>query len=169
MRNKLFIILLFLNSLFAECNINKDVMLTILMNEGLKNKIGYEYIISFNDSKDVDILKKTALKSLFINNRVIDCKNKKLCSYILYQLTKADITNIDVGAYQINYRLHNLDKLGDYFDINKSYIFAYDYVKQNVKKFGCNWSAVASYHSITPKYNQIYKMKLLENYLKLTK
>ena len=32
-----------------------------------------------------------------------------------------------------------------------------------------SWEVLASYHSMTPKFNKIYKEKLIENYLKLTK
>lgn len=172
MKKYFILVLLLSNFLYANtekqtCSIDKNVIYSILMNEGLKKRIGYEYIISFNNSSDVKVLKETALKSLFIDNRTIDCKNEKLCSYILYELTKAKITNLDLGAFQINYGLHNLSKLSDYFDINKSYVFACDYIEKMVKKYGDNFRAYASYHSQTPKFNEKYQKRLKINYEKV--
>lgn len=173
MMNKYFILFLIIfNFLYAApvektCSIDKNVIYSVLMNEGLKKRIGYEYIISFNNSSDVKVLKKTELKSLFVDNRTIDCKNEKLCSYILYELTKAKIINLDLGAFQINYRLHNLDTLSDYFDINKSYIFACDYIEKMVKKYGDNFKAYASFHSQTKEHNEKYQKNLKINYKKV--
>jgi hypothetical protein len=31
-----------------------------------------------------------------------------------------------------------------------------------------DWQVLASYHSMTPKYNKVYKEKLIKNYIKLT-
>lgn len=171
--NKYFILVLLLsNFLYAApgqktCSIDKSVIYSVLMNEGLKKRIGYEYIISFNNSSDVKVIKRTELKSLFVDNRTLDCKNEKLCSYILYELTKAKITNLDLGAFQINYGLHNLSKLSDYFDIDKSYVFACKYIEDCVKQYGDNFKAYACYHSRTPKHNEKYQRNLKINYAKV--
>lgn len=173
MMNKYFILFLIIfNFLYAApvektCSIDKEIIYSILLNEGLKKKAGYEFVISFNNSSDVKTLKRTGLKSLFIDNRTIDCKNEKLCSYILYELTKAKITNLDLGAFQINYKLHNLNSLADYFDIKKSYIFACKYIEDCVKQYGDNFKAYACYHSRTPKFNEKYQKNLKINYKKV--
>lgn len=169
---KYFIIVLILSCFLhantqKTCSIDKNVIYSILMNEGLKKRIGYEYVISFNNSSDTKVIKKTELKSLFVDDRTIDCKNEKLCSYILFELTKVKITNLDLGAFQINYRLHNLSKLSDYFDIDKSYIFACNYIEDCVKQYGDNFKAYACYHSRTPKYNEKYQKNLRINYKKV--
>jgi len=171
--NKYFILVLLLsNFLYAApeqktCSIDKNVIYSVLMNEGLKKRIGYEFIISFNNFSDVKVLKKTGLKSLFVDNRTIDCKNEKLCSYILYELTKANITNLDLGAFQINYMFHNLDTLADYFDINKSYVFACNRIEDCVKQYGNNFKAYACYHSRTKEHNEKYQKRLKINYEKV--
>lgn len=170
---KYFILVLILsNFLYAatsskSCSISKDIFYSILMNEGLKKRVGYEYIISFNNISDVKILKKTGIKNLFINNRTLDCKNEKLCSYILSELTKANIKNLDLGAFQINYKLHKLNSLSDYFDIDKSYIFACKYIETCVKQYGNNYKAYACYHSRTPKHNEKYQKNLKINHKKV--
>lgn len=173
--SKYFILLLLLsNFLYAiplqdqkTCSIDKNVIYSILMNEGLKKRVGYGFIISFNNSSDVKFLKKTEIKSLFINNRTLDCKNEKLCAYILNQLRKANIINLDIGAFQINYRLHKLNSLEDYFDIDKSYLFACKYIEDCVKQYGNNFKAYACYHSRTPKFNEKYQKNLKINYEKV--
>ena len=151
------------------CTIKKDIIYSVLLNEGLKKRAGYEFIISFNNERDVKLIKKTELKKLFVDSRTIDCKNEKLCSYILYELTKAKITNLDLGAFQINYGLHNLSKLSDYFDIDKSYIFACNYIEKCVKQYGDNFKAYACYHSRTPKFNEKYQKNLRINHAKVQK
>lgn len=171
--NKYFILLLLLlNSLYAvvpvkKCSIEKEIIYSILLNEGLKKKAGYEYIISFNNSYEADKIRKTELKNMFINNRTIDCKNRQLCSYILYELTKINIINLDLGAFQINYKFHNLDTLADYFDIHKSYIFACKYIENCVKQYGDNFKAYACYHSRTKEHNEKYQKNLKANYIKV--
>ena len=172
--SKYFIIVLLLSFKFLyavpgqkACSIDKNIIYSILMNEGLKKRVGYEYIISFNNTNDVKVLKKTEIKSLFINNRTLDCKNEKLCAYILNQLRKANIINLDIGAFQINYRLHKLNNLEDYFDIDKSYLFACKYIEDCVKQYGNNFKAYACYHSRTPKFNEKYQKILKINYEKV--
>lgn len=163
----IFLVLILIPGVAKECTVDKNIIYSILLNEGAKNKAGYEYIIGFNNKSDVKIVKKTALKDFFMDNRNIDCKNKKLCTYILYQLSKSNITNLDVGAFQINYQVHNLKTLSDYFDINKSYKFACSYIESCIKQYGNTWYAYACYHSRTPKYNKKYREKLKINYAKV--
>jgi hypothetical protein len=151
-----------------ECTVDKNIIYSILLNEGLTNRAGYEYIISFNNKDEAKSVKEiVAIKPFFINNRTLDCRNKELCSYILYQLSKANITNLDLGAFQINYKIHNLKTLNDYFNIDKSYKFACSHIESCIKQYGNSWYSYACYHSRTPKYNKIYREKLKINYEKV--
>ena len=156
----------FLFSNVNTCKVDKKILYAILLNEGLSGNKTYSYIISFNNDVDAKRVQKTQLKSFFINNRVLDCKNEKLCSLIVRNLDKAGITNLDLGAFQINYKFHSLP-ISNYFDINKSYLYACSFVEENIKKFGYNWYAIASYHSQTPYYNQKYQKNLIANYKKI--
>ncbi len=169
MKRILIIYILLSSLLFSkECNIDKSVFYTILLTEGLKDKVGYEYLISFNDKEDSkNLIKNKYLKNLFITKRTIDCKNKKLCSYIVYELHKKGIINYDLGAFQINYKMHRLKRVEDYFDINKSYTHACKLLNSCIKKYGFNWTGIACYHSQTPKYNKKYKEKLMLNFRKV--
>ena len=80
-----------------------------------------------------------------------------------------DITNIDLGLFQINYNSFKYP-LYSYFDGQKSYLNACKIVKEKIKmnKGKWDWQVLASYHSMTPKYNKVYKEKLIKNYIKLT-
>lgn len=155
--------------LFAEkekCNVNTKVMYSILLNEAYSKKtVGYQYLISFNNPDDATFARKTKLKKFFKNNRTLDCVNENICVNILKQLVRINITNLDLGPYQINYKSHST-KLNpnDFFNLKNSYLYACNYVGDMIDKYGYNWYAFASYHSQTPYYNKIYREKLKENY-----
>jgi hypothetical protein len=100
---------------------------------------------------------------------VIDCINLENCTNISNALIKNNITNIDLGLFQINYNSFKYP-LYSYFDGQKSYLNACKIVKEKIKmnKGKWDWQVLASYHSMTPKYNKVYKEKLIKNYIKLT-
>jgi hypothetical protein len=155
--------------LFAEkekCTVNTKVMYSILLNESYDRKsVGYQYIISFNNSQDADFVRKSKLNRLFKNSRTLDCLNQDICVNILKQLARVNITNLDLGPYQINFKSH-YPKLGlsDFFNLKNSYLYACSYVDEMIDKYGYNWYAISSYHSQTPYYNKIYGEKLKENF-----
>jgi hypothetical protein len=148
-----------------KCTVDTKIMYSILLNESYSKKsVGYKYIISFNNPKDAKIVRKTELRPLFLNSRNLDCKNEKICVNILKELIRNNITNLDLGPYQINYFFHKLDRYSDYFNLKSSYLYACSYVADMINKHGYNWYAIASYHSQTPDKNQKYRDKLIENY-----
>ena len=151
------------------CKIDNKIMYSILKNEAYSQKdVGYPYIISFNDVSDQLMIKKTKLKQYMINPRNLDCQNKEFCEKVLKALVKNNITNVDLGPYQIHYKSHyKTVPISTFFDLQKSYIFACNYVKTKIKKYGFNWYAIASYHSETPKYNAKYQISLKEHYRSL--
>lgn len=159
----------FQGKIFAKsgqlCLVTKTILYSILMNErSYKREIGYEYLISFNEAKDSKKVRSQAFaKSLFVDSRTLDCRNQKLCASIVKKLVESKIVNLDLGAYQINYRIHKLP-IKDYFDFKKSYDFACSYVSSNIKELGYSWYAISAYHSRTPKYNKKYTKELLKNY-----
>lgn len=148
------------------CKLDKKILYAILLNEGLSGNKGYEYIISFNNKNDAKRVKQSNLGKMFMNSRVLDCKNPFLCEVIVTKLHEAKITNLDLGAFQINYRHHKLPKK-DYFNLSKSYQYACSFIESNIKKYGYNWYAIASYHSTTPVYNYKYQRNLMRNYKKV--
>ena len=151
------------------CKLDNKIMYSILLNEAYSKKdVGYSYIISFNDESDQELIKRTKLKKYMLNYRNLDCKNKEFCEKVLKALVKNKITNIDLGPYQIHYRSHYKNvPISTFFDLEQSYLFACQYVKTKIKKYGFNWYAIASYHSETPKYNSRYQISLKENYRSL--
>lgn len=158
--------LISVSSFAKECTLDKKILYSILMNEGLPSKIGYEYIISFNNKSDLQRVKKSKLKPYFVNSSVIDCKNTFMCEVILTKLNNAGIKNLDLGAFQINYRVHRMAKK-DYFNLESSYKYACGYIEDMINKHGYNWYAIASYHSQTPHLNEKYRNKLIKKYKKV--
>lgn len=153
-----------------ECPYDKKVIYSILMNERSPyRRLGYEHIISFNNTLDAKKVKSNSeLKKYFLNSMTMDCNNTDNCIRITSYLLKNGIKNLDLGAFQINTKSHSLP-LTTYFDYQKSYMFTCDYLKKNVDLYGFNWFAVASHHSRTPEYNEDYQEKLKANYQILLK
>ena len=160
----LLICTIFITSLTAETNkINDNILIAILSAEKQKNRpIGYKFLISFNSKKEARIIKEQ-IPEAFLDNRTIDCKNKKLCIDLTQQLWKIGINNLDLGAFQINSKIHHL-KIEDYFNFKTSANFADNYIKKMINKYGYNWYAIASYHSQTPNENYNYQKKLIKTY-----
>ncbi len=162
----LFILIPF--SLFANsCKLDYKILYSVAMVEGLENRKGYEYIISFNDSIEAEVVRETKyMKQFFVNKRTLDCKNVELCEVILDKLVANGITNLDLGAYQINYYYHKLP-FKEYFNFDKSYDWACGYITSLINEFGYNWYAIASYHSKTESLNLKYQEQLISVYRRL--
>lgn len=161
-------VLLNLASANDDCTLDDDVLLTVLMNERSEERaIGYKYLISLNNEKDQDRIKKDSyFKSMRINNRTLDCKDSETCVEVLNKLLGMNIKNLDIGAFQVNsvYHLGAFKTYYSLFDIDDSRKFACAYIMAKVKKLGYSWESIAAYHSETPEYNEIYKEGLIKNY-----
>ena len=158
---------LYSQNIRRSCSIDNDIMLSILKTESHKDKtIGYPYLISFNNRIDQKIVRKTSIKKYLLDNRTIDCKDKDTCIKITKTLLEVGINNLDLGAFQINYKFHKY-KIKKYFSLTESYYIACNYVENNVKKYGGSWYAVAGYHSFSLKHNLKYQKYLKKNYLKI--
>jgi hypothetical protein len=163
MKKSIVAISLLIVYVFGDCKIDNNLMFSILLNEKhpVKNS-GYEYLISFNNPQDTQDLKKY-YGEYFLDNRTLDCRNLNNCVNLLNNLVKQGVTNIDLGAYQLNYK-HQKLKHEEYFKIEPSYFKACSYVEQMVSEVGYSWRGIAAYHSKTEKYNQIYRKKLISTY-----
>lgn len=152
------------------CKVQPIIMYSIAQLEGSNQfPVGYPYIISINNKKDVKTLEKTKLKAYFINNRTINCKSQQFCVSVTKLLIHNHITNVDLGAFQLNYYYHPYKQLSIYFNLRKSYNTACAIIsKDNAKKWA--WDNVAKYHSWTTAIRNRYKQKLLaliyQNYIK---
>lgn len=148
---------------FGDCKIDNNLMLSILLNERhFAKRPGYEYLISFNNSIEAKSF-RGVYKDLFLDERTLDCRNLNNCVNLLSNLVKQGITNIDLGAYQLNYKHQKLNH-DEYFKIEPSYYKACNYVEQMVNEVGYSWRGIAAYHSKTEKYNQIYRKNLISTY-----
>lgn len=157
---KLFLSICLLSlSLFAnnyKCNLDSSILKTIAEIERHKDRdVGYQYLISLNNRKDAKLARKQLGKTIFLDSRTIDCKNRQLCTKITNFLISEKITNLDLGVFQINYKFHKM-RTEDYFSFKKSYLKACSYITKLIKKYGYNWRTIAMYHSATPKYNYKY-------------
>ena len=154
----------------AECKVNYDVIYSIASCERHKEKaVGYPYLISFNESKDA----KKARNELTLNwldRRSVDCINQDECSKQLEDIENLNISNIDIGAFQLNYLFNKFAENKDYFSIKKSYEKACGNVERHYReKKTWDWSTIARYHSKTPVHNRRYAECLIKEYSKLTK
>lgn len=150
-----------------ECSVDYDVMYALAMNERHEEReVGYPYLISLN-SRSQYANDRYAEYFIDQDRRTIDCKNRELCVGIMDDLISNGITNLDLGAMQINYFHHKLPA-ERYFVLGYSFNKACSLVEQHIEKRGFNWSAIACYHSKTPSINKVYAKKLQENYEKIT-
>lgn len=169
---RLFVFFLSFSSiLFASdkekiCTIKDTVILAVLEAESHpKRDIGYQYLVSFNNNNEAKLV-KNYLPELFIDSRVIDCKDMQTCVLLTKKLLEIGINNLDLGAFQINSYWHKKEKIEEYFSYSKSYDTACNYLEKMVDKHGYNWFAIASYNSQTPGSNVKYQRKLIDNYFK---
>ncbi|MDQ1340990.1 MAG: hypothetical protein QG567_2148 [Campylobacterota bacterium] len=159
----IFFILFFTAAAEDRCKIEDRVILSILKNESHPSKkIGYSYLISFNNSREAKHVKRY-LPEMFLDSRTIDCQNKEKCITLANKLFSIGIKNLDLGSFQINSYWHKYDTKS-YFDNAQSYKIACNYVEDMVAKHGYNWYAIARYHSKTTEYNLKYQKNLIKNY-----
>ncbi|MDD3466246.1 MAG: hypothetical protein PHE67_03775 [Campylobacterales bacterium] len=161
----------------SSCLIPDEIMTALAMTEGTQQKkVGYEYLIRIN-GKDNSLKAKKKLNALIENKKitqlsqdkygdVYDCKNERQCIETTNQLIDAEITNLDLGAYQTNYKYHTSD-IEHYFNFNTSYMLACRYQHQLVNQYGWSWQTVAKYHSKTKEHNERYQKILIANYKKV--
>jgi hypothetical protein len=144
----------------SKCNVDSSLLKIIAEVEKHNQKeVGYEYLISFNNKRDAKFTKNKIGKKIFLDKRTIDCKNKQLCKKITNFLIKQKITNLDLGAFQINYKYHKME-IEDYFSFKKSYLKACGLLSKLIKNYGYSWRTIARYHSATPEYNYKYLKKI---------
>ena len=166
---KAILLSIFISCAFAQCPISYEVLYSIATAESHpKRKVGYPFIISFNNKRDFASFEKSYKKGDYIklDNRSLDCKNQVKCKEILSHLIKQGATNLDLGAFGFNYRYVTSKDLGFYFRLKDSYLKACDILVNLKEKYGWSLETIAKYHSSTQKYNQRYQNKLLQIYSK---
>lgn len=148
------------DSYIKECEFDYAVMYEVASNEKHPSRpTGYPYLISFNNKEDVKKL-PSSLAKMMLDGRTMDCVSVMKCTNALKYLDKNNIKNLDLGAFQLNYRYHKLDDLSGYFKISKSYTKACSYLSALKEQYGWSWKTLGSYHSKTPKYNKKYYKKI---------
>ncbi len=152
-----------------RCIVPDILLQTIKLTENSKD---YPYYIRTNENSTLKkfntIVSKYQYKKTD-DNMLIDCISIDNCIKISSELISNNIKNLDLGLFQINYKSFKYP-IYSYFNENKSYVNACEVIEEKIKmnKSKWSWEVLASYHSMTPKYNKIYKEKLIKNYKKLT-
>lgn len=142
-----------------DCEFQDSVLDGIAKIEGHpKREFGYPYIISFN--KKSDVLKLTIDdRWIPIDSRTIDCLDFDRCIAVYEEIKDLGITNIDLGAYQINPKFWKL-KPEEYFDFEKSRSKACKILTGLKKQYGWSWETMAKYHSKKKENNLAYQKRL---------
>lgn len=164
----------------VRCLLSHESMVLIAKTEKHpKRRLGYPYLISFNIDKQASRVYKR-YKELFIPNkgvdRSIDCKSEEICVAILDDLIKRGITNLDLGPYQVNYKVHKKGftdyykrrhapmSKEEFFRIPESYEYACSYAYNFVERWGDSFKSLAMYHSKTPKHRNKYAKRMYDEY-----
>jgi hypothetical protein len=155
---------------YESCHLSHQSMLLIAKVEKHPDrKLGYPYIISFNNKKDV-VKAHRIFSPFFIKQkgigRSIDCQDEETCVSMLNRLLEMHIVNMDLGSFQINYKFHRLNSKNDYFRVAESYEYACAYAQTFVDKYGPTFKALAMYHNKKPKYRNIYAKRMYDEYQK---
>lgn len=156
--------------LLGQCIVPFILLETIKLTE---NEASYPFLIRTNQTATLEKFKKISKMHGGKDTKdimVIDCINLHNCVNISRELITSNITNLDLGLFQINYDSFKYP-LSSYFDKNYSYKNACKVIQEKIKinKGKWSWEVLASYHSMTPELNMIYKEKLINNYKKLIK
>jgi hypothetical protein len=155
---------------YEDCHLSHQSMLLIAKVEKHPDRrLGYPYIISFNNKKDA-IRAHRILSPFFIKHngvgRSIDCRDEETCVSMLDKLLEMHIVNMDLGSFQINYKYHHLRSKNDYFRVAESYEYACAYAQTFVDKYGPTFRALAMYHNKNPKFRNVYARRMYDEYQK---
>lgn len=150
----------FSGSYIQGCSLDYSLMRFIAkIEKSSKRDVGYPFLISFNSKKDFKFLGSLKNPYIKINQRTIDCLNEKNCTEILLDLKEMGLNNVDLGAFQINYKFHKLEEQ-KYFNLMDSYQAACNILESLIDTYGYSWETIGKYHSFTKKVNQKYLAKL---------
>lgn len=144
-----------------QCKVSPVILEAIAKVERhAKRPPGYPFLISFNNEQEAKVVQDIIGKEVFLDWRTIDCKNSEICikisEYVIHTLS---IQNMDLGAYQINFKHHKMP-LKNYFSFEDSYFKACHFLETLINQHGYTWETIARYHSATPKYNYAYLEKI---------
>jgi Transglycosylase SLT domain len=76
-------------------------------------------------------------------------------------LLDQDITNVDLGCFQLNYRWHAeaFVSVADMLDPDRNAIYAAEFLAEHFARSGDWATAAAAYHSATPEHAEVYRTK----------
>lgn len=163
--NKFTLFLLIYATNIDAYEINPLIYKGILHNECLKIKNQcYPFVLRAN-SKHEDIDKILLKENVKMKSNIIDCKNKSNCIRLTNMLVKYDITNIDLGPFQINYYHNKNIDLNKIFHIESAKFEVKVILKKLIDKYGYSWKTIGRYHSFKETRNQEYYLKMYKYFL----
>ncbi len=117
------------------------------------------YVIRINAIEDAQ---RAAAAGFSVNGHLIRCGSTQECSMQAQALIDGGITNLDMGAYQINYKYHPNPFLHEYFEENVAREKANTILTKLVKSFGYSWETLGRYHHAPsdPARNARYYRKM---------
>jgi hypothetical protein len=98
-----------------------------------------------------------------VNGHLIKCGSTQECTTQAQALIEGGITNLDLGAYQINFKYHPNPMLHEYFEENLAREKANAILTKLVKSFGYSWETLGRYHhfsAIDRTRNERYYRKM---------
>jgi hypothetical protein len=151
----------------TQCIVPGILLETIKITE---NETLYPFYIRTNDNEKLnkfnEIIKYFNHKKTE-DTMVVDCINSDNCTKLATALIKENIINLDLGLFQINYKSFKY-QIHSYFDEELANLTACKVIEEKIRiTKNWSWETLATYHSLTPKLNKIYKEKLIKNYIKL--
>lgn len=174
MKSKMIFLVGISTSIFAteykhNCPVPHSLIETVRQTE---NESANPFLIRTNESKSLNKFYEIANNFQAKKTKdpmVINCLSEQNCTTITRHLISNGLTNIDLGLFQINYDSFPFDTRV-YFNERYSYRAACSVILEKIKmKKNWSWETLASYHSVTPHLNKIYKEKLINNYMKITR
>jgi hypothetical protein len=117
-------------------------------------------VIRINEDNDINIAKLNDFKPV---GHIIRCLSVNECSETANKLIQLGVINIDLGAYQINYKYHKNIELPNFFEEEIERSLTNDILVILVSKFGYSWETLARYHhydALNNIKNEIYQRKL---------
>jgi hypothetical protein len=155
--------LLFSFSFSDNLKMNDVVLDAIKDAECYKENGKYEtQFIRINEENDVQ---KALSEGFDVKGHILKCYEPDMCVIRAQQLILLGIYNLDMGAYQINYKYNPLTNFFDYFEESKEREHVNRILMSLVSKFGYSWETLGRYHH----YDANDKSRNIEYYNKLRK
>lgn len=118
------------------------------------------YTIKINNFDDIQKAKRSGLD---VNTNLLNCNSLEDCDLEANTLINIGIKDINLGAYQINYKDHPILNLKKYFIEMSSREFVNQFLTKLVEQYGYSWETLGRYRfsaETNPNQNEEYYRQL---------